>query len=101
MNKEKVIALNTVPRPKEWDGKDMGAERATPKQIREQLKDLEITFPGRLSAQEVARRDDLYCLYLAPLTELELRAACERYAKSPDSEHFPRPGRLLALARRW
>src|SRR4030095_10194205 len=98
MNKETVIALNTVPRPTEWDGKDMGAARATPKQIREHLKDLETIFPSRLTAQEMASRADLYCLYLAQLTELQLRAACERYVKMSDSVDFPRPGRLLALA---
>jgi hypothetical protein len=101
MNEETVIAPNTVPRPKEWDGKEVGAARATPKQIREHLKKLEIIFSSGLTAQDVERRDDLYCLHLAQLSELQLRAACERYVKMSDSVDFPKPGQLLALARRW
>jgi hypothetical protein len=102
MSEEKVSALNTVPRPKEWDKDRKGAVWATSKQIVEHLQDLEIIFPDKgLTKQQMERRREIYCLDLGQLTELELRAACERYRKHPESEYFPTPGQLLALAHRW
>ena len=103
MHQEKVITLNTVPRPKEWDGKDRrGAVWASAKQIVEQMQDLEIVFPDEsLTKQQLERRRELYCIDLGRLTERELQVACERYRKNPENKRFPTPGQLLGLVHRW
>lgn len=90
---------NTVIRPKEWE-RQTALVLVTPEQIVEMLLDLEIIFPGQnLDRQQAARKYRLFCGDLGHLTEQQLRLACERYRKNPESRFFPTPGQLLALVR--
>ena len=93
-----------VIRPPEWDRPPAPpaskGKPATPEQIVAHLIDLEIVFPCRdLSPAHLARKFELYLADLGHLTDEQIRTACERYRRAPDSTYFPAPGKLLDLCR--